>query len=237
MTGQTESFPWDRIKLAVFDVDGTLYRQSTLRLRMAADMLIHAARTRDTRHIKVLGAYRKLREQLGDEEAEDFDPVLIRRTADATGAPVEQVRDMVAEWMEYRPLRYMDRSRYPAVAELFAGLRAHGKLIGILSDYPVEAKLGALNLFSDHIACAGDAAIGILKPHPRGLQHLIERAGVEPEQTVLIGDRAERDGLAARRAGAHALIRSDKPIDGWQTFRRFDDPLFAPVLTTSPALA
>jgi putative hydrolase of the HAD superfamily len=57
-------------------------------------------------------------------------------------------------------------------------------------------------------------------------------AGVEPEQTVLIGDRAERDGMAARRAGAHALIRSDKPLPGWITFRRFDDPVFAPMLAS-----
>ena len=48
--------------------------------------------------------------------------------------------------------------------------------------------------------------------------------------TLLIGDRAERDGLAARAAGAHVLLRASQPIAGWRTFARFDDALFAPML-------
>lgn len=48
-----------------------------------------------------------------------------------------------------------------------------------------------------------------------------------PSQKVLIGDRA--DGAAAQRR-AHALLRSDRPLPGWLTFERFDDPLFAPML-------
>jgi hypothetical protein len=29
------------------------------------------------------------------------------------------------------------------------------------------------------------------------------------------------------------LIRSSKPIEGWQTFARFDDALFSPLLASS----
>lgn len=222
-------FDWAPIRLVVFDVDGTLYRQSALRLRMARDMIIHAARTRSWSHVRVLSTYRKLRERLGDAETDEFDPIVIEQTATATNSSAEEVKALVAEWMEARPLPYMERCRYPKLIELFEGLRASGKLIGILSDYPVEAKLSALGLLADHIGWAGDPAVGILKPHPRGLQQLIGAAGVEPSETVLVGDRADRDGLAAQRAGAHALIRSDKPVLGWRTFSRFDDPLFAPM--------
>ena len=55
----------------------------------------------------------------------------------------------------------------------------------------------------------------------------MEAAHAAPGGTVLIGDRADRDGAAARRAGAWPLIRSVKAVEGWQTFARFDDPLFA----------
>lgn len=223
-------FDWDRIRLAVFDVDGTLYHQSPLRLRMARDMLAHAARTRSWRHVAVLRAYREIRETLGDQEVDAFDDVLVARTAEATASRPEEVRAVVAEWMEQRPLVYVKLSRFPAIEHLFEGLRAHGKAIGILSDYPVAAKLAAMELTADHVACAGDPHIGILKPHPRGLQSVIAAAGVRPEETVLIGDRADRDGLAAARAGAHALIKAKKPIGGWRTFRHFDDQVFAPVL-------
>jgi len=227
---QPAEFRWDGIRLAVFDVDGTLYRQSPLRLRMARDMLVHGLRSRSLTHIKVLSVYRRLREQLGDAEIDAFEPILIERTAAASRTTPAKVRALVTEWMEERPLAHVERCRYSGLVELFNGLRAKQRAIGILSDYPVEAKLGKLGLFSDHVVWAGEPAVGMLKPNPRGLQRLMAVAGVEPSATVLIGDRADRDGVAARRAGAHALIRSDKPLPDWITFRRFDDPLFAPML-------
>jgi len=107
-------------------------------------------------------------------------------------------------------------------------LRREGKLIGVLSDYPVKAKLAALGLTADYSISA--AEVGYLKPHPRSLERLIDAAKVEARSTLLIGDRADRDGLVARRVGAWALIRSSSSIEGWQTFGRFDDPLFAPFL-------
>jgi putative hydrolase of the HAD superfamily len=93
-----------------------------------------------------------------------------------------------------------------------------------LSDYPSRTKIAALGLHADYHVSASD--VGLLKPHPRGLQRLMELAGTAPEETLLIGDRLARDGEAARRAGCLCLLRSDKPIAGATTFKLFDDPLF-----------
>lgn len=221
---------WAAIDLVVFDVDGTLYRQSSLRLRMAREMLVHAAAKRNWRHVSILSAYRRIREELGDTETEDFDAILMERTAGSCRVPREMVHATIAEWIETRPLRHLGSSRYPGLGDLFEGLRSRGKQIGIYSDYPAVAKLQALELEADHIVCASDPHVGILKPHPRGLQKLMVAAGVTPRQTLLIGDRVERDGLAAQRAGAACLIRSDKPREGFRTFARFDDSVFSPVL-------
>jgi putative hydrolase of the HAD superfamily len=158
----------------------------------------------------------------------NFEQPLIAETAAAMGHSPNAVRELVTEWVEQRPLRHLVNCRYRALPELFAGLRRKGKLIGILSDYPAKAKLVALGLTADHVVSAGDERVGLLKPHPRGLETLIATAGVKPPETVFIGDRAERDGLVARRAGARALIRSSRPIEGFQTFARFDNSLFAP---------
>jgi FMN phosphatase YigB (HAD superfamily) len=87
-----------------------------------------------------------------------------------------------------------------------------------------------LGLKADHIVSAEDQAIGVLKPNPKGLIALMRAAGADPGTTVLIGDRPDRDGLAARRAGVRAMIRSRRPLPGWQTFASFDDPLFGPLL-------
>lgn len=46
----------------------------------------------------------------------------------------------------------------------------------------------------------------------------------------LIGDRTDRDGLAARRAGARSLISSSRQIDGWQTFAGYEAAPFLPLL-------
>jgi len=227
------SLDWDNVHFVVFDVDGTLYRQRQLRLRMAWDILLYTLLKRDLNVIAVLARYRRIRERLGDEQGIDFERALITQTAAATANSPDRVRSIVSEWIEQRPLRYLAACRYPSLSQLFAGLRRSGKSIGILSDYPAEAKLEALGLTANYVVFAGDESIGLLKPHPRGLESLIAAAGVKPHETVVIGDRVDRDGLVARRAGAQALIRSSKPIEGWQTFTRFDDALFAPFLASS----
>lgn len=222
---------WEGIQLVVFDVDGTLYSQRRLHIRMARDLLLHALRERDWTPVSVLRTYRRIREGLAEEEAADFEASAIARTSALEGCPAETVRAIVREWMLRRPLPYLARCRYPGVIALFAGLRRKNKTIGILSDYPARAKLAALGLSPDLIVSAADAGIGLLKPHPRGLEFLLSAAGVQPSASVLIGDRCERDGIAAARAGVQALIRSQKPVEGYQTFARYGEPLFAPLMT------
>lgn len=219
---------WDDIKLVAFDVDGTLYRQRPLRRRMARDILLHSLTNGNVEIIAVVSAYRRIRERLAEEEVPNFEDALIAETATTTARSPAIVRAIVTEWIEHRPLRHLASLRNMFLTELFGGLRRRGKAIGILSDYAASAKLAALKLAADHVVCAGDEGIGLLKPHPRGLEALIAAAGTQASATVLIGDRADRDGLAARRAGTKALIKSSRPIDGFQTFVRFDDPLFAP---------
>src|SRR3546814_9318166 len=57
---------WSSVRLVVFDVDGTLYRQRPLRLRMAAALVADGLRRRSLSTIRALGAYRRLREELAD---------------------------------------------------------------------------------------------------------------------------------------------------------------------------
>jgi FMN phosphatase YigB (HAD superfamily) len=223
---------WGSIRLVVFDADGTLYRQRPVRLRMARDLLLHALSKGDFSVITVLAKYRRIKERLSDEQAADFERILVAETATATATSPDTVREIISEWIDQRPLPYLAACRYPGLVQLFAGLRRESKSIGILSDYPVKAKLLALELTANHMAFAGDAGVGLLKPHPRGLESLIAAAGVAADETMMIGDRVDRDGVAALRAGARALIRSSKPIEGWQTFAKFDDPVFTRFLTS-----
>jgi len=219
---------WRDIRLVAFDLDGTLYRQGPLRLRMGRDMVLHTVATCDLNAISVVRAYRRIRERLATEEVVDFDRVLIAETAKATSMPPERVHAIVSEWIERRPLRYLRSCLFSGVPQLFAGLQRAGKKIGIFSDYPATEKLAAMGLMAHHVVAASD--VGLLKPHARGLQSLMAAARASARETLFIGDRADRDGVAGQRAGVRVLIRSSKPIEAFQTFKTFHDPLFDPFM-------
>ena len=133
--------------------------------------------------------------------------------------------------MEVRPLSYLARCLYPKIPELFEGLRSRAKCIGVLSDYPAKAKLTAMGLTANHVVSASDDGVGVLKPHPRGLERLMVAAQVTANETIVIGDRVDRDGLVAKRVGAQVLIRSSRPVKGYQTFKGYDDEVFTPLFS------
>ena len=228
MTSTFTSADWRDIRLVAFDVDGTLYRQRPLRLRMGCDMVLHAVAKRDLNAINVVSAYRRIREHLAANEVLDFEQVLIAETAKATSTSPECVHAIVSEWIETRPLRYLKNCLFSGVPQLFAGLQRAGKKIGVFSDYPATEKLAAMGLAVNHVVAASD--VGLLKPHARGLQSLMAAASSTARDTLFIGDRADRDGVAGQRAGVRTLIRSSKPIQGFQTFKTFNDPLFDPLM-------
>jgi len=123
--------------------------------------------------------------------------------------------------MEIRPLPHLAAARRPGVTDLFDRLRAAGKAIGIVSDYPARAKLAALGLNADFVVSATDREVNVMKPDPAGLLRVMALAGVSPAETVMIGDRPERDGEAGHRAGVQTLIIGAKSGGDWTVFRHF----------------
>ena len=212
---------WDSFRLAVFDLDGTLYDQKRLRLIMAAQLGLHCAHTLNLRTAKVLKRYRHRREQLADAETTNFERVLEAELVAIYGGGGGQLRDLIADWMEVRPLPYLAAARRPGVPELFNRLRSAGKAIGILSDYPARAKIAALGLDADFVVSATDGDVNVMKPNPAGLQHVMALADTPPADAVMIGDRTERDGEAGRRAGVRTLIVGGETSEHWVGFRDF----------------
>jgi phosphoglycolate phosphatase/putative hydrolase of the HAD superfamily len=220
---------WDRIDLVVFDVDGTLYDAARLRRAMWGHLLTAAWRERSLRTLQVLGTFRRVREALAQEACADFLTAQYTRTADRTGCDETQVRALVHEWMQQRPLPLLRACRWPQVQAVFAGLRAAGKPVWALSDYPAADKLDALGLQVEGAVSATDADVARLKPDPRGLRAILARTGVPAARALMIGDRMDRDAAAARRAGVPAWILSRRSAPGVRSFRGYDDPVFGPV--------
>jgi FMN phosphatase YigB (HAD superfamily) len=204
-----EQIEWSLVRLVIFDLDGTLYSQRCIRRRMLWELGLHCLRhPSELTSLQVIAEFRRARERLADEGVVGIRDLQYRRPASKLGIAPEQVAEVIREWIEERPLRHLRRCRSTAVEELFEALRESGKSIAIFSDYPVEAKVGVLGLVPDFIAAADDPEIDCLKPHTAGLDYLMSRSGFTPEQSLMIGDREDRDGACARRAGMRYLIKT-----------------------------
>ena len=160
--------------------------------------------------------------------------VLGQQTARQRHKTEDEVRALVAQWMEQKPLDLLAGCRYPHVQPLFAGLRAAGKQIAVFSDYPARDKLAALGLQAQPIVCATDVGIARLKPDPCGLLAILRQTGVPATRALMIGDRFDRDAAAASRAGMRALVRARQLHPQIDTFCAYDDAVFQPMLMRAP---
>jgi len=217
---------WRGIRLVVFDVDGTLYDQRCLRPTMLTELLTHCLRhPGDLRVLRLISTFRRFREELAVEEAEGIGKLQYQQPAARLGIEPTEARRLLDAWMLERPLKHLRRCRYAGVADFMSALRRSGRTVAVLSDYPAADKLAALELEADLQVSAVDPEVDRLKPHPRGLQRVLEISGVAAEQTVMIGDRDERDGECARRAGMQYLIKSSSAQPKMHHFREYADLL------------
>ncbi len=193
-------------KAVIFDLDGTLYYQKPFRIRMlfylAGHMLAHPSSIRDVFLIK---KYREIRENWESHEKESFcteEMDLDSRQYDAVakmkGVSPQRVRKAVEFFMLEAPLKLLPSYRDDVLAEAIGRLRSKGVKVVIYSDYPVKDKLKALGIKADAYFTAADEDIGCMKPDPKGLNVILKKLGLEPEEAVMIGDRYEKDGLAAK---------------------------------------
>ena len=236
----------DRASLAavIFDVDGTLYRQSTLRRAMLFRLLrAHLLHPREAvATFRILWSFRAAHEELRndqlrseslrtDRSREPAEGPLEERqlilAARRSGYPVATVRRTIEQWIERFPLDLMLAARWPGVVEFLQELRDAGIRIGALSDYPVTSKLAAMGLSAlfDVVGCAQDSDIGRLKHDPAGVRIVLARLGVRADQAVCIGDRPDLDAGAASAAGVRCYIidRAGSHGSGWTGVRDYDE--------------
>lgn len=186
----------------LIDLDGTLYRQQLVR----GVMMLHVAACGRSA-LPIIREFRREHERLHDEllpaGINPFE-MQIDRTAERLGISRNQVCQVVDQWMFSRPLRWLRLFRRRSLLARIARFRAGGGKTAVVSDYPASRKLAAMGIADqfDAIIASGEPDGPLqLKPSPAGLLLAATALRVEPSQCLVIGDRNDVDGEAARRAG------------------------------------
>lgn len=201
----------DAVRAVIFDLDGTLYDPRKMRrlmiLEMARFAIGHPGRLGD---IKVLQDFRRARERNALSAVSDIENRQYFWGARTSGVPEDRVRRIIEDWMLNRPLRYLPSCRYAGIVKLFGRLKEIGIRTGVFSDYPAGKKTEALGLVPDVIVSATDVEVDRLKPDPKGLLVAAGKLETPVGQCLFVGDRDDKDGECARRAGMPYLIMERK---------------------------
>ena len=198
-------------KAVIFDVDGTLYDQSKLRLSVVREMFASVLQQPGRiAELRILWRFRKMREKHAAKAAFDLESRQYEWAAQAAAVSPEKVRGVVKEWMLERPLAFLQSCRYPGAQALFSELQRQGIPIGVFSDYPAIDKLSALGLRAQVIVSATCAEVNRLKPDPTGLLVVAAKLDTPAPECLFIGDQEAKDGECARRAGMPCLILASR---------------------------
>ncbi len=98
---------------------------------------------------------------------------------------------------------------FPDAVDTIKALKALGLHVGIITDSDndyIEAHLRALGIYDlfDSITTSEDA--GFYKPHERPFLLALERAGVEPEEAIYVGDNPAKDCVGAKNIGMMSVL-------------------------------
>jgi phosphoglycolate phosphatase len=197
--------PVARLKLLVFDLDGTL-------IDSAQDLCNSVNAT-----LSRFG-----REQLADETVAGFigngAMMLVRRSfaaADGTEAGEELLAEAYAFFLDYYRAHKLDYTyAYDGVLEALAALKhlhnlqsGPARAMAVLTNKPVRPArdiCAALGLAPYFLNIYGGNSFATKKPDPEGLRALMSEAGAQPEETVVIGD-SKVDVETARNGGAWCI--------------------------------
>lgn len=123
----------------------------------------------------------------------------------------------------------------PGINQTLYGLKERNINLAVLSDYDsVNERLNNLGIDSSHFSITASCeASGALKPSPKSFLQIANRWGIPPEQLLVVGDRDDTDGAAARSARMNFIqIHDTTPPSGtsmdWCSLQRYLEQLKGP---------
>lgn len=198
----------DSIKGVIFDLDGTLYRMQWY-MRPLITVAVFPYCFRLPRFLKIRNRFAgkdlNSREQLLSE--------ICRQMSLSEHLAEEEILKWILESFYpafVKTMRFLRNSR-PQLDQTLTTLKNSDIKLAVLSDYDhVKQRLENLSIRPElfHTVTSSEAA-GALKPSARPFIEIAENWNIPPEKIVVIGDRDDTDGEAARKASMQFWQISD----------------------------
>ena len=197
-------------RAVLFDLDDTLFdhrRSARAALREvhrahAADLDFaaferHHAAYLEAMHVEVLAG----RLGLDDARRERFRKVFLALGVRLDAAAVDAVASA------YRTGYMTARRALPGAADLLAALRPHARIVIVTNNLLEEQqdKLAHCGLTPMVDALVASEDVGVSKPDARIFDIALERAGVEADRAVMVGDSWANDVAGAHAVGIRAV--------------------------------
>jgi len=187
------------IKGVVFDLDNTLLdfmKMKEFAVKAAVKGMIAAGLkvNEDKSYIEINSIY----EEFGWENQKVFDVFLEKSIGYVDN------KFLAAGIVAYRRAREANLMAYPNVNKTLLALSKLGIKLGVVSDAPSREawmRIYYLNLYHyfDVVITYDDS--GERKPSPKPFQLALDGMGLQPEETIMIGDWPERDVVGAQQIG------------------------------------
>ncbi len=188
----------------IFDLDNTLtdfMRMKDAAIEGAIDGMLDAGLPlpKDRIHARIWEVYNR--------EGIEYQHVRDRVLEAELGHVAPKI--LAAGIVAYRRARASTLVLYPHVQYTLLGLVKRGFKLAVISDAPRAqawlrlASLSLHNLF-DHVVTFEDT--GQRKPSPAPFRKALELLGVGPEETLMVGDWAERDVVGAAQLGIRTVF-------------------------------
>jgi putative hydrolase of the HAD superfamily len=183
-----------KIEAVVFDMDDTLYPQSSFKESGFKAVAAHLEREGVAGAGVVTAALTAIMERVGPSHPKMLDLMAMELGFDAALIP-----ELVQVFRRHKP----DIAPYPAAVELLQGLRGRVSL-GLLTDGLKEvqaAKLKALQIAHYFQVIVLSDEHGLVKPAPQLFEIFEERFGLPPEKLAYIADNPAKDFIGATGRG------------------------------------